>query len=71
MPCQVQLTVNFLNVNVISLRVTDGDLLLKFALPEDETFLQSDDIGMKISRSLLLIFLDMIDITHSWYYTAK
>lgn len=50
MRCQVQLTVYFLNVNVISLRVTDGDLLLKFALSEDETFLQSDDIGIKISR---------------------
>lgn len=37
-----KLTVNFLNVNVISLRVTDGDLLFELALSEDQTFLQGD-----------------------------
>lgn len=37
------LTVYFLNVDVIGLRVADGDLLLKPTLPEDETFLQHGD----------------------------
>lgn len=44
---QVSLTVYFLDVNVISLRVIDGDLLFKFALSEDETFLQSDETEIK------------------------
>ena len=36
---RVQLTVNLLDVNVISLRVADGDLLLDPALSEDQTLL--------------------------------
>lgn len=54
---QVQLTVYFLDVNVISLRVTDGDLLFKFALSEDETFLQIDETKIKISPFKLLLMV--------------
>lgn len=37
---QFRLTVYFLDLNVVSLRIADGDLLLEFALPEEKTFLE-------------------------------
>lgn len=40
---QYQLTVYFLDLNVVGLRIADGDLLLKFALSEDKTFLECEE----------------------------
>lgn len=40
---QYQLTVYFLDLNVVGLRIADGDLLLKFALPKDKTFLECEE----------------------------
>lgn len=39
---QVRLTVYFLNVNVIGLRVVYGDLFFNFALSQDESFLKDE-----------------------------
>lgn len=41
-------TVDLLNVNVVRLRVADGDLLIKPALSEDEAFLQSNNTQIKL-----------------------